>query len=362
MKIIADEQLSLLRRWIPESIELIQYPSTQITHEACRDADALIVRSVTRVNAELLRESRVRFVSTASAGHDHIESDALAKLDIGWASQPGCNAVSVAEYVLSCIAAGRLKGLLPQRKLTMAIVGVGHVGRAVLDKCRPWCSAIYLIDPPRAEREPNFISENLDDLPDVDVIALHTPLTFSGPHPTEHLINRERLLKRRAGTFIISAGRGGVVDTEAAMMDGQHVTWCLDVFEDEPSVSPSFIQQAFIATPHIAGHAIQAKWRAAWSAAKAVADWGNFSLLENVATPLPHPDIDARSARSWEELVLMLRNPLPLTQTMKQFPAHFTQLRQQYTTQHEFGFMDVHVTPELQPVADFLRNGTLFDN
>ena len=103
MHIVADENIPLLDAFFAPLGRITRLPGRQIGREHLLDADALLVRSVTRVDPQLLADTPVRFVGTCTIGTDHLDLPGLAAAGIAVASAPGCNARGVVEYVLSCL-------------------------------------------------------------------------------------------------------------------------------------------------------------------------------------------------------------------------------------------------------------------
>ncbi|NNM00968.1 MAG: 4-phosphoerythronate dehydrogenase, partial [Gammaproteobacteria bacterium] len=268
----------------------------------------LLVRSVTRVDAALLAGTPVRFVGSATAGVDHIDQEWLAANGITFASAPGSNARAVAEYVLAVVLHYAQRRGCPPETLSVAIVGCGHAGGEVLAllgalgiTCRP-------VDPPRARLLSDRPYEALDAVLDCDVLTLHTPLTVAGPDATRDLLNAARLAVMKPGALLINAARGGIVDELALApraADGSLVA-ALDCWCDEPAISSGLLGSAAIATPHIAGHTVDAKARgtamihAALVAQLAAGAAHNGAALlpacEQLAVAAPGPDGDPWSA------------------------------------------------------------------
>ncbi len=237
----------------------------EMTAEAVRDAELLLVRSVVKVDERMLAGTRVRFVATATIGTDHVDLDYLRSRGIEFASAPGSNARSVAEYVAAASLVLESRGVLTLRGSTLGVVGVGNVGSRVVKVAEALGMRTLLNDPPRAREEgpEGFVS--LDDLAaESDIVTFHVPLERSGPDPTWHLVNAELLGKLKAGAVVINSSRGAVADT-AALLEAKEAKGAklgalvLDVWEGEPSVPRELFDLADIGTPHIAGHSFDGK-------------------------------------------------------------------------------------------------------
>ena len=277
MKIVADGDILDVTEAFEKLGELTLLPGREIGPADVRDADALIVRSITRVDRALVESSRLRFVATATSGRNHLDLPALESLGITVRDAAGCNANAVAEYVLAALAELLLAKDHDLQGRSVAIVGVGHVGRRLLHKLQPLGLDLRLCDPfveadyrqglrqgqgrlPDLPEGLHFCS--LDEALEADVICLHVPCTRSGKHPTWQMLDASRLGRLRSGTVLISAGRGEVIDEAALkrrMQRDADLALVLDVFEREPEIDRGWCQLAQIATPHIAGYSADAK-------------------------------------------------------------------------------------------------------
>lgn len=264
MHILADENIPLVDEFFAGFGKIRRMPGRSINRAALENVDVLLVRSVTRVDREMLEGSAVRFVGTCTIGTDHLDLDYFEQAGIEWASAPGCNARGVVDYVLgSLLALSEVRGEALARR-RFGVVGAGEVGGRLLEVLRGLGWDVRVCDPPRQVREAgDFVS--LDEiLAECDVISLHTPLTLGGDWPTFHLFDQVRLSRLRPGTWLINASRGAVVDN-AALRD---LLWqrpdleaVLDVWEGEPQVDVALAGLCRIATPHIAGYSLDGKLR-----------------------------------------------------------------------------------------------------
>ncbi len=264
MRILADENIPLVDAFFAEFGDIHRMPGRRINRAALEQTDVLLVRSVTRVDRELLEGSQVRFVGTCTIGTDHLDLDYFAEAGITWASAPGCNARGVVDYVLgSLLALAEGEGVdLSSR--CYGVVGAGEVGGRLVDVLRGLGWEVKVCDPPRQTREAcGFVS--LDEIIETcDVISLHTPLILGGAHATFHLLDQARLERLRAGSWLINASRGAVVDNTALrnqLAQRQDIQAVLDVWEDEPQVNVELAELCWIATPHIAGYSLDGKLR-----------------------------------------------------------------------------------------------------
>lgn len=262
MKAVIDQYIPFLAEALQaQGVEVVALAPEAITHEAVADAEALFVRTRTRVDSALLEGTRVRFVATATIGTDHLDIPYLEQSGIAWASAPGCNAQAVCDYVEECLRLNdRLATERPlccptatlSDRLTLGIVGCGHVGSKVKAMAERRGMRVLVSDPPKGLHIP------LAQLAaEADVITFHTPLTRAGAFLTYHLCDAEFLVHCRPGTLIINAARGGVVDEEALLHSG--LPCAIDTWEGEPDINRALLRQAWLASYHIAGYSLEGK-------------------------------------------------------------------------------------------------------
>jgi len=227
-----------------------------------RDAELLMVRSITKVNKDLLDGTAVRFVATATIGLDHIDQAYLDARGIGFASAPGSNANSVAEYVTAALLVLGQRHGLTLDGMTAGVIGVGNVGKRVAEKLSALGMTVIKNDPPLARQTGDASYRPLDELLDADFITAHVPLTKDGQDPTFHLIDADFLGKLKPGAILSNASRGAVADT-AALLDRAakpgHGPIVLDVWEGEPTISLDMLKAVDLGTPHIAGYSFDGK-------------------------------------------------------------------------------------------------------
>ncbi|TBW59149.1 4-phosphoerythronate dehydrogenase PdxB [Marinobacter halodurans] len=263
MLIVADENIPLLDRFFDEIGSIRRVAGREMEPQDVADADILLVRSVTRVDRHLLEGSRVKFVGTATIGTDHVDVDWLAEQGIAFASAPGCNAASVAEYVLSVLSIhAEERGEDDWSDLSVGIIGAGNVGQALGRRLTRLGFTVKISDPPRQRIEGEGGFCDLEDVLACDIVTLHTPLTQDGDYPTHHLLNADRLRALTGRQLLINTSRGGVVDTQALLarlQAGDAPQVVLDVWEGEPGVDPDLARAVWLMTPHIAGYSLEGK-------------------------------------------------------------------------------------------------------
>jgi erythronate-4-phosphate dehydrogenase len=265
MIIAVDHAIPYWEKAFSELGEIRPFSGRDLKPEDIRDADALIVRSITPVNASILEGSSVRFVAGASAGIDHIDQDYLKKRGIHFIYAAGCNADAVSEYILSAlhVIASRRRWQLKSKSL--AVIGVGNVGSRVAQKARTLGMEVLLCDPPLRDMTGDPKYRHLDDVLGADILSFHVPLAFEGPYPTWHMFDRDTRDRLSPRQFLINSARGAVFDNrelKSALQEGRIGGAVLDVWEREPRIDYSLLELVDIGTPHIAGISLDGKIRA----------------------------------------------------------------------------------------------------
>jgi len=265
MIIIADENIPYVESAFEHYGEVRTLDGRSITKGDLVRAGALLIRSVTPVDAALLEATRVAFVGTATAGVEHVDIDYLRGRGLGFASAAGSNAESVAQWVLCALLEMESRESRPLRGMTLGVIGVGHVGKRVAMKARALGMKVLLNDSPRARAErPNLFMDLSEICQRSDVITLHVPLTFEGLDPTHHLLSRALLQSLPPKTSVLNACRGEVLNGEALREEitAGHLGFvALDVWEHEPNIDLELLNLVDLGTAHIAGYGIDGKLR-----------------------------------------------------------------------------------------------------
>lgn len=365
MRIIADEQIPFIKDYYSDIADLHLLPGRSITAEAVRDADVLLVRSITKVNEALLSNSNVKFVGTVTAGTDHLDLPWLKSRGITVAAAPGFNAPPVADYVVSVIATMQGRGLLQSPSKKSAVIGVGEVGSRVAAHLKTLGFEVVLCDPLRAANEPDFQSTALCDIHEMDLITLHVPLTLTGEHTTHHLLDDAFFARQKTNAVFINASRGAVIETAVLLRAAKTQTLCLDVFENEPDIHPEILKAAALTTPHIAGYSVQSKCRGIAMIDAALQRHG-FIPTRDTLIEMPCQTLSfAGDTQTWRDVVLGVFNPLIMTVMMREVYLKasdsvkaFDELRHQFNYRHEFGYTEVRaaslLTEEDQRIVNAL--------
>lgn len=292
MKIIADQNIPFAKEAFGTLGEVITIAGNEITNSTLKEADMLFVRSVTKVNRELIEGTPVKFVGTATIGRDHIDEEYLHEANIGFSSAPGCNANSVVEWVLTAILLHCYENKIDFVGKTLAIVGVGNIGSILYDKAKTIGFNLLLNDPIKKD-EGNSAFEELEEiLPKADFVSFHVPLTYDGKYPTVGMINDNLLSLVKDGAVLINASRGRTAIEEAILTHAERLGGIyLDVWPNEPNVSKELLDLCRIGTPHIAGYSFDGKctgtgmvYRAATHFFYKTPLWDEKEILDNVET------------------------------------------------------------------------------
>lgn len=265
MKIYYEDSMPYAAEFFNELGECQVFSHKTVNVDMLADADVLLVRSTTKVNAKLLSKNTcLKFVATATAGTDHVDQECLAKRGIPFVSAGGCNAVAVAEYVLSALVVTANKHHWQLADKTVGIVGAGHVGTALSRLLSVLGIKHKLCDPPLADAGDARAFVNMDEIMRCDVITLHVPWIKQGKYQTQGMFDKQRLTQLSEQQLLINACRGEVIDNQAALElfeQGKKLNLVLDVWDNEPDIKLELIPHIALATAHIAGHTIEGKAR-----------------------------------------------------------------------------------------------------
>ncbi|CAH9066757.1 Erythronate-4-phosphate dehydrogenase [Pseudoalteromonas sp. CIP111854] len=266
MKILADQNMPLVEEFFSDLGEVKRFDGRNLQASSLQDVDALLIRSVTKVNAPLLSQAnKLQFVGTATIGIDHVDTHLLAQQDIAFTNAPGCNAVAVAEYVISALYAYAQETDTCLQGKTLGIVGVGSIGKCLQHKLADTGIKLLMCDPLRFKQ--GDLDEHIDIdavLEQADIVTFHVPLIKEGADKTFHLMDANRISKLKENMLLINASRGDVIDNQALLkllQSGQRLELILDVWENEPNILTALLPYTRFASVHIAGHSLEGKAR-----------------------------------------------------------------------------------------------------
>ena len=291
MQIVADENIALLNEFFAHLGELKSYAGRQLSAEQVGNADVLLVRSVTSVNAKLLQHSSIRFVGSATIGFDHLDKSWLQENQIVVRTAPACNAQSVVEYVFAALAYVSATKEIELQNKVLGIIGLGNVGSLLARLAQKLGFKVIGYDPFTSHADIQQV-ELAELLRQADIVSLHTPLTKTGAHPSYHLLNVHNLPLLKKGAVLLNAGRGAAIDNQALLdfmtKNPQHLgALILDVWENEPLPNMSLAHKTDLMTPHIAGYSLEGKWRGTEMIYLALCDFLKVTPQHQLADFLP---------------------------------------------------------------------------
>lgn len=355
MKIVADDKIPFLRGTLDPFAEVVYLPGKEITNDVIRDADALLIRTRTKCNKGLLRNTKVRFIGTATIGYDHIDTQFCENNGVSWTNAPGCNSSSVQQYIAAALLTVASDFNFSLKDKTLGIIGAGNVGSKVADFGKILGMNVLLNDPPRAriEGDKEFVGiERI--LREADIITLHVPLTMSGEDKTYHMFDNVAFEKMRKGSWFFNSSRGEVTDGASlknilgSVKLGGAV---LDVWENEPDVDPDLLSRVVLATPHIAGYSTDGKANGTAMVVNSLSRFFNLPLEHWYPANVPLPDypeivIDG-TGRTEEDIVhkavLHTYNIKADVEKFRHSPAEFEKQRGGYPLRREFPSYSVHL-------------------
>ena len=299
MNIFIDENIPYAEDFFAELGNITRFAGRELTAEQVSVADILLVRSITKVNSQLLNQAKnLSFVGTATIGEDHIDKTLLQQIGITFTSAPGCNAISVAEYVISSLYVLSEKYNFNLLDKTVSIIGVGNIGKALQNKLMALGINLLLCDPERDQTEEDFVDLEYA-LTHADIVTFHTPLTSTGKSPTFHLLNEENIHLLKQDVCLINASRGEVIDNQALLAEAIRrekqnelpLKLVLDVWENEPTPLFELIKYTDIASAHIAGYSLEGKARGTEMLYQSVCQHLNLPIVKRLDKLLPVPSV-----------------------------------------------------------------------
>jgi len=355
MKIVADANIPFVKECFSSIGEVTVIGGREITPGVVADADILLVRSITPVCEKLLAGSKVRFVATATIGLDHVDIDFLGRSNIGFASAPGSNANSAAEYVVAGLLDIGQRHAFDLEDRSIGIIGVGNVGGRVAKKCAAMGMDVYLNDPPLRRQTGDAKYLPLEKLFDCDFITFHTPLTFEGRDKTHHLADEKFFKSLKQRCVFVNASRGPVVDggaLKSAIRSGRLRAVVLDVWENEPNIETELLSMVDLGTPHVAGYSLDGKIAGMIMIYKAVCEYfevePKFDLQDFLPEPaVPELKVDPNITNDQDALLRAVRKIYRidkddmslrrmLDKPAEQRGEYFDSLRKNYPVRREF--------------------------
>jgi erythronate-4-phosphate dehydrogenase len=371
MKLVVDENIAYAIEAFSHFGDLKLVNGRSISNNYIQDADVLIVRSITRVDENLLAESRVQFVGTATIGTDHIDLKYLQDQNIKFADAKGCNADSVAEYVFTALLKVASENKISLNDKTIGVVGIGNIGSRVVRIAESFGMKVLKNDPPleRASIGKNYVS--LEEILKADIITFHVPLTLDGIDKTFHLLNESNLKLIKENAVVINTSRGPVIDNPALLEKTKKKNFLLvlDVWEEEPRVNLDLLGLAKAASAHIAGYSFEGKvngtkiiYDALCHHLKIEPDWiPNLPSLGKTELTLSEGNFDEVKLYKLLSSIYNIEEDDGRLRRISDYkaveqPAYFDKLRKTYPVRREFGNFTVLLTGKDKHLRPFLES------
>jgi erythronate-4-phosphate dehydrogenase len=354
MKLVVDENIALAEEAFGSFGELLLVNGRGIKNEILRDADILIVRSITNVNKELLSGTKVRFVGTATIGTDHIDTEYLSQEGIEFSDAKGCNANSVAEYVIAALMRIAVEENISFKDKSIGVIGVGNVGSRVVLYAEALGLEIKKNDPPKERANIGSGYSTLEDTIKADIVTLHVPLNLTGIDRTFHLLNENNFNSLKQGAILINTSRGAVIANDALLkvIDKKQFKVVLDVWESEPQVNTVLLEKVKLGTAHIAGYSLEGKvngtkmiYDSLRSFTNSITDWiPNLPNIHNTEIELP-------SAGTDEEKLNFIFNQV---YNIKNDDSLIRKLRKKYSVRREYSNYTVKIKNDDRGLIELL--------
>lgn len=355
MKIVVDDKIPFIKGVLEKYAEVVYLEGSKISQKDLLEANALIIRTRTKCNANLLEGTKVEFIATATIGFDHIDTEYCRSRKITWTNAEGCNSSSVQQYLAAALIFLIDKFNLSLNNLTIGVVGIGNVGNKVATLCDTLGMKVLLNDPPRERLEGSKSFVSLDTIvSDADIITLHVPLNYEGQDKTYHLVDDNILSRLGKHQILINTSRGEVVKTESlknAIQNKKLMSCILDVWEDEPNIDLGLLDLVDIGTPHIAGYSVDGKANGTAMSVNSFCRHFGFDLKDwypNNITILPVPTIEIGCTNlNFQEIISKLihitYDILKDDRVLRTSPRNFEKQRGEYPVRREFGTFKVNL-------------------
>ncbi len=370
IKIVIDNKIPMIKGVLEPFADVSYCNPFDINSEVVKDKDALIIRTRTKCNESLLKNSTVKFIATATIGYDHIDTNYCDSNNIKWMNAPGCNSASVNQYIASAIVTIANKKNLDLTKTTIGIVGVGNVGSKIARTAKLLGMSVLLNDPPRARKEGQAGFVELNELVEKsDIITFHVPLIKEGVDKTYHMADDAFFNKLKSEKIIFNSSRGAVVETAAfknAIKNGKVKAALLDVWEKEPDIDLELLNLVDIATPHIAGYSADGKANGTAACINGVSDYFNLGVEQNwYPVEIPSPVNNKQFTIECEgktkqqiltEIVLYTYDILSDDATLRASVETFEKQRGSYPIRREFPYYEVKLNNSSKEIEETVKN------
>ena len=367
MKVIVDDKIPFIKGVLEKYAEVVYLEGSKISRKDLLNADALIVRTRTKCNANLLEGTKVKFIATATIGLDHIDTDYCRSKNIAWTNAEGCNSSSVQQYLAAALFFLIEKFNLSLTNLTIGVVGVGNVGKKVATLCDTLGMIVLLNDPPRERLEGSKSFVSLDTILSVaDIITLHVPLNYYGQDNTYHLVDNIFLSRLKKHQILINTSRGEVIETETIKLalQNKRLKGCiLDVWEREPYIDLDLLDLVDVGTPHIAGYSADGKANGTAMSVDSFCRHFGFNLRDWYPKNIPMPpvstvEMDCTNLNRQEiigKLIRVTYDILEDDRVLRSFPTNFEKRRGEYPVRREFETFKINLLHGNEEIEKFVR-------
>ena len=354
MKIVIDDKIPYIRGAFEPFAEVVYLPGSKTSPDIVKDADALITRTRTRCNRELLEGSTVKFIATATIGYDHIDTDYCKQAGIKWTNAPGCNAESVNQYIASALFSWSMRKRIELKGKTIGIVGVGEVGSRVAKLSETIGMNVLLNDPPRERKEGSEGFVSLEKIQKkADIISFHVPLNLSGQDKTFHIVNENFLQNLEKKPLVVNSCRGEVSDSQAVYdaIEAKDIAgFIADCWENEPDIDLELLNLTDYGTPHIAGYSKDGKANGTRMSVQAISRFFNLGIDHWEPTGVEPPanpviEIDGNQRREYSVLAEAIISTYDIEsddEALREAPHLFEKLRGDYPVRREFDSFTVN--------------------
>jgi erythronate-4-phosphate dehydrogenase len=347
LNIVADNKIPFLQGVLEPWAKVRYLKGSEIDRADLKGADALLIRTRTKCDELLLKDTPVKFIATATIGYDHIDTDYCRDNNIVWKNAPGCNSSSVEQYIVATLLHLAVSNNIDLQDKTMAVVGVGNVGKKISHVAKALGMRVLLNDPPRQRIESSYLFCDIEQIQrEADFISFHVPLNMDGQDKTFHMVDSNFFDKLAKKPFLINSSRGSVIDQVALLkaLDNDLLAGAiLDVWENEPEINLELLNKVFMASPHVAGYSTDGKARGTSMSVQALSEFFNLDLNSWEPEKLPFPGsesivVDCFGMSKWEILHEVFSRTYDIAQEDAQFrakPELFEYFRGNYPVRRE---------------------------
>ncbi len=370
MKLVVDENITFAKEAFEQFGDVLLLKGRDITNSVLKNADVLIVRSITRVDETLLTNTGVKFVGTATIGTDHIDSNYLIENNIAFSDAKGCNADSVAEYFLAALMKIAVEHNITLKERSIGIIGIGNIGSRIARISEALGMNVLKNDPPRERAGDGEGYVSLEQALKADIITFHVPFNKSGIDKTYHLMDSKKINLINPGSIIINTSRGPVIDNIALLnkIEDKNITVCLDVWEGEPLINIELLKTVKIATAHVAGYSFEGKINGTKMIYNALCKYLNVGYNWNQDYPaIQHNTIKLENEGSLENKLHYLikqiydieyddqATKMMIRMNEKERAIHFDKLRKEYSLRREFNNYNAIINREDINLGELLQ-------